>query len=720
MPGEFASLIRTNDDFLSGGNFARHAHLPAGIALNSGPILSGVGRLYGPQLMYASMITSISTFVPCSPRTWNGLCAVNTLVTLHFSPDHHPLWLGVIRRHTARHPQQTYLPNAVCVSHCTTTATSLPDGNEQPPEDGSGSMPRAVRETVCSPCVFFDAASVSSITNTRAVEWLCRNNHPPNTLDLRVFTTLCELPNSTLSASIVKGPMLFPLSLRRIGDRFLSNAQIKKSVSSTQLQQPLHDSELPAKRAQKDDESLLHFSLPDLLVRRGATQQKQQQQQDIVFCPMLERIGDFFLNGIRCVTSSDDGEDPDNNVGVDAVQGKQGGGRMERGRPSNLQAHTIRVDLHACLHLVSIGSMFLSDVQDLHSVSLPPSITSMGSNFVFKSTICGVVDLSPLPHLCSLGDHFFSGTTITKTGRCAIDLRACSKLTSIPQNFLYWSAGVETVDLPLSIDQIKRGFLCCASLSGPSGFTLSCSASSCGEFLASIETDCMRGLKASRIHVDLSRCEKLREISDYTLSGAEHVERVILPSSVVSIGAEFLARAKCRFVAVDLHLCTQLSTIRRDFLRDARGIQFVHLQFTVRSLGSNFLRGSHFDRGFVSPSFLSRQGREDVSEAVTPLLESTDNVKVEPTAEGSLRTTASSYAYSSSSIPQLLIGSDGGPAPLLCEVEIGFLEGVQGLVTPVDLRGCRHLPYTPPDGLSFDNNPHVKPPSLWPSKCTGV
>jgi hypothetical protein len=164
-----------------------------------------------------------------------------------------------------------------------------------------------------------------------------------------------------------------------------------------------------------------------------------------------------------------------------------------------------RLDLSHLRRLVRIDDDFGADCVGLRAVLLPATVTSIGNGFLanYSSTYDGVLDLSYLAQLRSIGGHFAA-----------------------------YLAVIDVV-LPVSLETIGECFL-----------------------------DGCRCLAV----LDFSHLSQLRAIGSHFASGST-VSAVKLPPSVTAIGESFLLDCEAVTDVIDLSHVTQLRYVGRRFAR---------------------------------------------------------------------------------------------------------------------------------------------------------
>ena len=166
-----------------------------------------------------------------------------------------------------------------------------------------------------------------------------------------------------------------------------------------------------------------------------------------------------------------------------------------------------------------------SNCSGLTSISLPSSLTSIGS---FAFGYCGgltSVDLSGCTSLTSIGNEaFYNCSRLT-----SVDLNGCTSLTSIGDSAFNFCSRLTSVDLNGCTSLTSIGSYAFYDCSGLTSISLPSSLTSIGSWAF---------IGCSRLtSVDLNGCTSLTSIGDYAFQSCSGLTSISLPSSLKAIGS---------------------------------------------------------------------------------------------------------------------------------------------------------------------------------------
>ncbi|MFQ6724325.1 MAG: leucine-rich repeat protein, partial [Clostridia bacterium] len=256
------------------------------------------------------------------------------------------------------------------------------------------------------------------------------------------------------------------------------------------------------------------------------------------------------------------------------------------------------IDLSMCSSLTTIGDYAFNNCQNLTSLKLPNSVTTLGRGFIGKTKITrfimprglitleekafsnmyvdnvviSEVDFSRCANLTTIGDQAFKGC-VNLTN---IDLSACVNLINIGNDVFNGCTNLKKIDLRgcTSLTSVGKGFKTNTIIEHvilPSSIT-----SLDGSF-----TDCS-GLKT----VDLSRCVNLNEITNYAFSGCTNLTNIQIPATVTTIGAG--AFENCSSIQnLDLEVCNALTQIGDYAFNYCTALQTISLPNSIQTIGES-------------------------------------------------------------------------------------------------------------------------------------
>jgi hypothetical protein len=277
------------------------------------------------------------------------------------------------------------------------------------------------------------------------------------------------------------------------------------------------------------------------------------------------------------------------------------------------------IDLSALRHLVRVDDGFGAQCDGLVVVCLPPTVTTIGHNFLYGCRgLAAVLDLRPLGALRSIGNAFAEGSTlpelrlppsVTSIGkafvsRCArmrsvLDLSHLTTLRAIDDFFARGCAAVD-VRLPPNVSTIGNHFLGgCTSVGAALDLSHMTQLHTIGDnFADSIPVvvlppsiTCIGDSYCIACDVppvlDLTGLPRLQRIGASFARGTA-VREVRLPSSVTAIGPSFLNGCESLAVALDLSPLTQLTRVDA-FFAYGSSLPRLRLPATVTVIGPHFL-----------------------------------------------------------------------------------------------------------------------------------
>jgi hypothetical protein len=227
---------------------------------------------------------------------------------------------------------------------------------------------------------------------------------------------------------------------------------------------------------------------------------------------------------------------------------------LRRVGPVNHLADAVAsLDLSGLECLTRIDDCFGANSARLRVVQLPPSVTSIGDDFLHSCrSLAALLDMTHLAHLRHIGSSFAANSS-------AADVRLPPSVQSIGAGFLYCSSAAD-VRLPPSVQSIGAGFLyCCTSMAGVLDVS----------HLALLE----------RVDENFARCSCVTDVR--------------LPPSVTEIGDNFLFDVTCLNGVLDLSQLTVLQSVGSSFARRSTATN-VRLPPSLKSIGAHFLRDCAF------------------------------------------------------------------------------------------------------------------------------
>jgi hypothetical protein len=272
---------------------------------------------------------------------------------------------------------------------------------------------------------------------------------------------------------------------------------------------------------------------------------------------------------------------------------------------------TSPVDLRHCTSLREIGLGFLQSARGVAKDAGAPDTAAIEGKKLRPSTSAAFAVYLP-PSLEKIGAKFLIDTTLEP-----LDLRQCTRLEEIPNQFLFKSR-VKSLRLPPNIKKI--GSDVCRAVNGLELLDLQADT----QRLTSIGDQFLFESDARVVHLPAS----LKEIGSGFLSGSlvsaidiahttieelpneflskTSIQRLELPPTVSIIGTRVLSRTGLQ--SLDLSGMTWLRLIGDEFLSDS-SIQEIRLPTSLRKIGSEFLK----DAKLTAPLDLGHTMLEDIS-----------------------------------------------------------------------------------------------------------
>ncbi len=265
---------------------------------------------------------------------------------------------------------------------------------------------------------------------------------------------------------------------------------------------------------------------------------------------------------------------------------------------SNLQ----NVNLSGCSSITSIPDSMFSGRAQLTTVTLPSTVTSIGSKAFYNCSKLSAINLSECTNLEAIGGSAFyncAGLTsidfskLTKlssvssaaflgcSGLQSVDLSKCTKLTAIPSSMFSGCSQLTTVTLPSTVTGIGgSAFNSCTKLS-------KVNLSECAK-LQTIDSNAFYGC-SSLIALNLSKCENLQTINSYAFANCTALKTANLSNcSKLSSVNSYAFSGSTALTELNLSNCTSLTSISDSVLSNSGGLVSLNLSNTGITSISNY------------------------------------------------------------------------------------------------------------------------------------
>ena len=444
----------------------------------------------------------------------------------------------------------------------------------------------------CSGLTSVDLSGCTSLTSIGSYAF--RDCRGLTSLDLSGCTSLTSIGNSAFSGcSGLTGTVTIPASVTEIGENPFTDCSNLEGIvvekgnseyyikgnclienSTKTLITGFNNSTIPSDikiiggYAFDDCRGLISITLPSSLTSIG----------NYAFSDCRGLTGELNLGGCTSLTS----------IGDSAFSGCSGlTGELNLGECKSLTSIgssafdgcsglTGELNLGGCKSLTSIGSSAFDGCSGLTSLTLPSSITSIGST-AFGSTNINVVnyngtlsDWLKVSISTAGANSWIVSHRFIINGEELINLEVPEGVESINKGLFSYCSGLKSVTLPSTLKTIERkAFYYCSGLT-------SVDLSGCTS-LTSIGSYAFHGC-SGLTSVDLRGCTSLTSIEDDAFSGCTKLTSVDLSgcTSLISIGDS--AFSGCSgLTSVDLSGCTSLTSIEDDAFRECRGLTSLDL-----------------------------------------------------------------------------------------------------------------------------------------------